>query len=162
MGEVGEIRVRDGVLGDLETIVRHNAALAKESEGLIPTEETLREGVRTLLLDPSKGRYFLAERNGSVVGQCAVTFEWSDWRNGTFLWFQSVYVHPEHRRQGIFRALYRHVEEIARRPGYCGLRLYVHQGNESAIEAYRRLGMVPGGYEVLETPDPLKETRISR
>ena len=37
----------------------------------------------------------VAERDGQVVGQTMITYEWSDWRNGTFWWIQSVYIPPE-------------------------------------------------------------------
>ena len=152
--------IREGSLQDLETIVAFNAALAEETEGLMPDRSTLREGVRALLEDSAKGRYYLAEVDGSVVGQLAVTFEWSDWRNGMFLWLQSVYIADDHRRRGVFTSLYRHVEQLASRPGYCGIRLYVHDENEAARTTYLRRGMVSSGYEVLETPDALKDDAV--
>ena len=93
---------------------------------------------------------------GEVAGQLMITYEWSDWRNGMFIWIQSVYVRAENRRKGVFKALYDHVIELASSPGYCGVRLYVHDGNTSARETYLRLGMVEPGYTVLETPDELK------
>ncbi len=80
-----------------------------------------------------------------------VTFEWSDWRNADFWWIQSVYVHPDFRSAGIFKALYRHVEALALEAGACGLRLYVERDNARAQEVYRRLGMVDSGYAVYET-----------
>ncbi len=45
-----------------------------------------------MLSDPHKGRYFVAEAAGQVVGQLGITLEWSDWRNGNYWWVQSVYV----------------------------------------------------------------------
>ena len=112
---------------------------------------TLAAGVTAALHDPHKGPYFLAERDGAAVGQMAVTFEWSDWRNGWFWWIQSVYVRPEARRQGVFRALFEHVQEAARAdPGVIGLRLYVLAENRRAQETYLRCGMEETGYFVLE------------
>lgn len=159
MNDAGPVRVRDAGPADLDRIVAFNRALAVESEGITPDEATLREGAGSLLADPSKGRYYIAEIGGRPVGQCLTTYEWSDWRCGMYLWLQSVYVEPRHRRRGVFRTLYSHVREIASGPGHCGIRLYVHRENRAAREVYRRMGMVPGGYEVLETPDPLKEGR---
>jgi len=80
-----------------------------------------------------------------------VTFEWSDWRNGNFWWIQSVYVHPEYRSRGVFSALYRHVEALARESGACGMRLYVEDHNSTAQQVYRRLGMDDARYRVFET-----------
>jgi GNAT superfamily N-acetyltransferase len=152
------ITIRDATIDDLEFITRCNIDLALESENIRLDPDTVSRGVRALLEDPSKGRYFMAERGGVVIGQLATTFEWSDWRNGTFLWIQSVFIEPEHRKRGIFRALYRHVEELSRAPGMCGIRLYVHQHNDGAAATYKRLGMVSPGYSVLETPDRLRAT----
>jgi len=136
---------------DLEPIARFNAALAQETEGVRLDPELLRQGVLAVLKDPQKGFYLLAEEGGEIVGQVMITFEWSDWRNGVFYWIQSVYVAPDRRRQGIFRALYRRVEAMAReRPGVCGLRLYVDRANTKAQQTYRSLGMSGANYDVME------------
>jgi GNAT superfamily N-acetyltransferase len=152
-----EVTIRDASMDDHAFLVRFNIDLALESENIHLDPETVSAGTRALLEDPSKGRYFVAERDGAIIGQVATTFEWSDWRNGMFLWIQSVFVVPEHRKSGAFRALYRHVEELSRAPGMCGIRLYVHEHNDDASATYKRLGMVPPGYSVLETPDRLRE-----
>jgi ribosomal protein S18 acetylase RimI-like enzyme len=79
------------------------------------------------------------------------TFEWSDWRNGDIWWLQSVYVSPEYRRRGVFRALFDHLRRKAEAdPGVVGLRLYVEEQNSRAHATYERLGLKPGGYFVLE------------
>jgi GNAT superfamily N-acetyltransferase len=155
--EMTEVTVRDATMEDLSSVVQFNIDLALESENIRLDFETVSSGVRALLEDPSKGRYFMAERHGVVVGQLATTFEWSDWRNGMFLWIQSVFVLPGHRKTGVFRALFRHVEELSRGPGMCGLRLYVHEHNDGAAATYQRLGMVAPGYSVLETRDRLRD-----
>ena len=151
------ILIRDAVKSDRDIIVSFNQGLAKETEGVELDPAVLGPGVDAVLRDPSKGRYYLATDDHRVVGQLMTTFEWSDWRNGMFLWIQSVYVAPSHRKQGVFSLLYRHVEALGRRPGYCGVRLYVYRENEAARAIYDRLGMVDHGYDVLETPDRLRD-----
>lgn len=147
----GEITIRQAGAGDLDTIVAFNRSLALETEGLELDAAVLRTGVRKLLVNTDLGPYFLAERGDGVVGQCMVTTEWSDWRNGWLWWFQSVYVHRDHRRSGVFRALFRHVETLAAGQGdVCGLRLYVENANQRAMETYADLGMSPAGYIVYE------------
>jgi ribosomal protein S18 acetylase RimI-like enzyme len=80
-----------------------------------------------------------------------ITSEWSDWRDGLFWWIQSVYVTPEQRGQGIYRALYAEVLALARAErGICGLRLYVEKDNQSAQKVYRSLSMEDTGYLVFE------------
>jgi ribosomal protein S18 acetylase RimI-like enzyme len=84
-----------------------------------------------------------------------VTREWSDWRDAAFWWIQSVYVAPEDRRSGVFRTLYEHVLDEARRtPGVCGLRLYVERENSAAQAAYAALGMRRTAYHLYETEFP--------
>ena len=66
-------------------------------------------------------------------------------------WIQSVYVDEAFRRRGVFSALYRHVESLARSTeGVCGLRLYVDNDNDRAQATYDRLGMRQTGYRVME------------
>ena len=93
----------------------------------------------------------MAERDGQVLGQLMTTFEWSDWRNGLFLWIQSVYVMPGHRGDGVFRALFDHLAAVAREDArICGIRLYVDRSNEKAQSVYGRLGMHRSNYGVME------------
>ncbi|CAK0784478.1 hypothetical protein CVIRNUC_007682 [Coccomyxa viridis] len=70
-----------------------------------------------------------------------ITYEWSDWRNGQLWWIQSVYVHPEYRRRGHYRALYQHVQQQARQEEAAGIRLYVDTHNKNAQETYKAMGM---------------------
>jgi ribosomal protein S18 acetylase RimI-like enzyme len=115
--------------------------------------------VEAVVRDPAKGIYFVAAAGGAVIGQLMITYEWSDWRNGTFWWIQSVYVRPDVRHQGVFRALYRHVRDLARsRDGVCGIRLYVEQDNARAQKTYRALGMRETPYRILEEDFVLTRT----
>jgi GNAT superfamily N-acetyltransferase len=107
--------------------------------------------VKAGLADPDKCRYFLAEDAGAVVGQMAVTREWSDWRNGWFWWIQSVYVRADARRRGVFRTLFDHVRQAASSdPEVIGLRLYVDRDNHAAQQTYLRLGLIETGYLIRE------------
>jgi GNAT superfamily N-acetyltransferase len=80
-----------------------------------------------------------------------VTFEWSDWRNGWFWWIQSVYVREDQRGKGVWSKLYRHLVDRAIADGQViGMRLYVERANEKAKSAYSKLGMIDGGYDIME------------
>jgi GNAT superfamily N-acetyltransferase len=122
-----------------------------ETEQLELDQTTVRCGVAALLADRGKGTYFVAEIDGVVAGQLLITYEWSDWRNAVFWWVQSVYVAPEFRQGGVFRALFAHVQDLARsQPDVCGLRLYVEHQNHKAQDAYKRLGMERTHYQLFE------------
>ena len=80
-----------------------------------------------------------------------ITYEWSDWRNGTFWWIQSVYVTQEGRGKGVFKSLYEYILSLARsRTDVCGLRLYVEENNTRARQTYERLGMKESHYRMYE------------
>jgi len=143
--------IRPATTDDAEFLAAGNAAMALETEHKRLDREIVGAGVRAALADPAKGRYFVAERDGRPVGQLMLTYEWSDWRNGMFWWIQSVYVLPEARRSGVFRALFRHVEQLAGRdPGVCGIRLYVERENSRAQATYRHCGLHDAEYVVME------------
>lgn len=145
------VDIRRAERADLETIIEFNQRLAVESEGVRLDSERLRAGVTAQLNDSSRGFYLVAEADGRVVGQLALTFEWSDWRNSTFWWLQNVYVAPEHRRRGVFKALYARMIELAGQQGVCGVRLYVEHNNHVAQAVYRELGLSPAVYGMYET-----------
>jgi ribosomal protein S18 acetylase RimI-like enzyme len=144
--------VRQATPADLAVVVEFNRLLALESERRALDPAALGAGVRATLADAQAwGRYFLAEEEGAVLGQLGVTYEWSDWRNGWVWWLQGVYVRPEARRRGVFRALYEHACRAARAsPDVVGLRLYVDEDNRAAQRTYERLGMARTGYLIFE------------
>jgi ribosomal protein S18 acetylase RimI-like enzyme len=146
-----EITVRVATLEDAEFLVRGNASMALETEGLSLDVDRLRDGVHALFEKPDRGIYYVAEIGGRRAGQMMITYEWSDWRNGDFWWIQSVWVEPEFRGRGVFTSLYRFVESLARsNPGVAGLRLYVEHENERAQATYARVGMKRTVYEMFE------------
>ena len=146
-----EIRVRRASAEDLDTIADFNEAMAWETEGKVLDREVLRSGVSAVLEGRGKGNYYLAEVSGQVVGQLAITTEWSDWRNGFFWWIQSVYAHPDHRRRGIYRSLHNHVVAEAVSEGNVrGIKLYVDRENRRAHGVYASLGMAHSHYDLWE------------
>ena len=149
------ILVRPANPTDLKVLVEFNSAMALETEGKDLDPDALRAGVAAVLEDGLKGFYlvaeFRAECRGNPVGQLLVTNEWSDWRNAYFWWIQSVYVRPEHRRRGVYRALDQQVRVQAKLRGdVCGVRLYVDRRNRGAQKVYSSLGMVPSQYDMYE------------
>jgi len=143
--------VRDAGMEDAGWIVEFNARMAEETEGKGLDRGVLEAGVRAGLTRPELARYFVAEVDTEVVGTTLITYELTDWRNGVLWWLQSVYVRPEYRGRGVFGAIYRHIERLAREdPEARGIRLYVRDDNEAAMRRYEALGMRPAGYRVYE------------
>jgi len=136
---------------DSASVVEFQRAMAWETEQLQLHEPTVVKGVAAVFADSAKGIYYVAELNGKVVGSLLTTFEWSDWRNGTVLWIQSVYVRPEFRKRSIFSHLYKHIQELVdTNPDLRGIRLYADKTNTSAHGVYEHLGMTAEHYQMFE------------
>jgi ribosomal protein S18 acetylase RimI-like enzyme len=125
--------------------------MAQETEERQLDPETIQSGVSGVIQNHAHGFYLIAERDQVAVGSLLITFEWSDWRNGTLWWIQSVYVKPEHRRTGVFKALYDAVIARARAAkSVRGIRLYVEQENLDAQSVYQKLSMQKTPYQMFE------------
>ena len=149
-----DIQIRSAEPTDWAAIAEYNCRLAAETEDKELDRAVISEGVRKVLGDVHKGRYFVAEAGGRIIGTTMITYEWSDWRDGWIWWIQSVYVHPDFRGQGVFSRLYRHIEALAEASGDIrAIRLYVLTSNERARATYHKLGMAETGYTVLEAGD---------
>ncbi|SHF72725.1 Ribosomal protein S18 acetylase RimI [Mariniphaga anaerophila] len=143
--------IREAKPEDLEYILDFQLKMASETENIELDRATVKSGVQAVLEDQRKGQYYVAEIGGQVVGSLLTTFEWSDWRNGTVLWIQSVYVLPGHRRKGVYSKLYEYVQKkVLDNSALKGIRLYADKSNEKAQNVYRRLGMNPDHYTTFE------------
>lgn len=145
------MNIRKALNKDIDVIARYNYNLAYETENKILNMNILTKGVEAIIKDENKGIYHVCEINGEVVGQIMYTFEWSDWRNGTFLWIQSVYVNKEFRGMGVFKSLYKFIRDIADNDNnICGIRLYVEKENTIAKKTYKNIGMKECNYYIYE------------
>lgn len=136
---------------DTETLVQFQLAMAQESEGTQLDYVTVREGVKNAIEDENKAIYLIARNeDNEAIGSLMLTTEWSDWNNARYYWIQSVYVHPEFRRQGVFRELFEFARVIAENDNAGALRLYVDKENIVAQKVYQSLGMHDSHYLMYE------------
>jgi GNAT superfamily N-acetyltransferase len=142
--------IRKAVPADAPMIIGFQQKMAWETENITLAAEKVANGVNAVFLDRTKGDYYVAEADGKIVASLLITYEWSDWRNCNVWWFQSVYVLPEYRRQGIFRKMYNLIRQKAEEHGAAGLRLYVETGNTRARKTYESLGMNGEHYSFYE------------
>jgi len=112
---------------------------------------TVLKGVEAVLKKEGLGIYYVATVEDELVGSLLTTYEWSDWRNGTVLWIQSVYVDSRYRKLGIYASLYSYIKTLVDADETLkGIRLYVDESNTAAQEVYTRLGMNGEHYRVFE------------
>jgi ribosomal protein S18 acetylase RimI-like enzyme len=136
---------------DAKDISQNNIKMAKETENLNLTSHVALQAVMNLINNPSKGFYLVAKKNNEIIGQLMITYEWSDWRNKTIWWIQSVFVNPFFRNQGVFVELYNHIIQLAKNQDIELLRLYVHNQNDTAISVYESIGMKQKPYTIYES-----------
>lgn len=145
------LEVRPGQKADVKTIVDFQIWMAEETEDFGLDRPTVEKGVQAVFDDSTKGAYWVALLEGKVVGCLLTVPEWSDWRNGTVLWIHSVYVLPEARRNGVFRAMYEALRtRVESSDDLRGLRLYVEHENEVAQNTYEEMGMDGSHYKMFE------------
>jgi GNAT superfamily N-acetyltransferase len=149
------IQVRPARGNDRDLMADWALAMAMETEAKPLSLDTVTRGIQAGLDDPARARYFIAEIAGEPAGTLMVTTEWSDWRDGWWWWIQSVYVAPDYRRLGVFRALFDYVRAQATADADArGLRLYVERENASAQRTYEFVGMRDAGYRMYELELP--------
>jgi len=146
-----QLNIRTATIEDAPILIDFQRKMAFDTEGLVLHEETLRNGVEALINDRTKGQYYVATEDRDIVGCLLTTPEWSEWRNGTVLWIQSVYVREEYRNRGVFRSLYSFIKsKVEKDNSLMGIRLYVDKSNISAQEVYTKLGMNGQHYQLFE------------
>ena len=145
-----DLKIARGDASDIDAIVRFQVDMAMESEGTMLDMDRLTLGVTSAINDEQKGTYLVARTNGTPIGSLMVTREWSDWNNMWYWWIQSVYVMPEYRNRGVYRAMYTTLKDMAKESGVSQVRLYADRTNHSAQQVYRRLGMTESHYLMFE------------
>ena len=131
-------------------IARFQVDMAMESEGYALDYKRTLKGVEAVLQDEDKGRYVLAVIDGKPIASLMLTREWSDWNCCWYLWIQSVYVSPDYRKNGIYKAMYEEVMRLAKSEGISQVRLYVDKDNKKAQTVYQKVGMSECHYLMYE------------
>ena len=143
--------IRQATHVDIPSIIDFQLKMALETENLTLDMTTLTNGVNQLFNDHSKGKYYVAEQNNQVIGCLMTTYEWSDWRCGTVLWIQSVYIESSYRGKGVYKKLYDYIQQlVATDSDLRGIRLYVDKTNKAAQSVYQKLGMNGEHYQLFE------------
>ncbi|MBS1949374.1 MAG: Acetyltransferase, GNAT family [Cytophagales bacterium] len=147
--------IREATEKDIPDLIDFQLKMALETENITLEISSLTLGVHRVFKDSTKGRYYVAEEKNETLGCLMTTYEWSDWRNGTVLWIQSVYVAKDHRGKGVFKKMYEHIQHLVNEvPDFKGIRLYVDKTNRSAQLTYEKTGMNGEHYTIYEWMKP--------
>ena len=112
--------------------------MCRETEGRELSRPTVENGVLHCIQDSKLGIFYVAylasDSEQKPIGSTMVTYEWSPRYGGLIHWIMSVYVIPDMRQKGVFRALYNHVVDNAKSDEKVKcVRLYVETDNDRAI-----------------------------
>ena len=143
--------IRNARNEEISVIADFQVLMARETEGLQLDKGTILKGIESVFNDPNKGQYYVYLIDNELVGCLLTTPEWSEWRNGTVLWIQSVYVKEPFRGMGVFKELYEHIQAIvSQNSNLVGIRLYVEKENINAQKVYKKMGMNGDHYKLFE------------
>jgi ribosomal protein S18 acetylase RimI-like enzyme len=146
------ITIVEGAARHHEFITEAQILMAFETEKLKLDPETVKLGVGAVLVDSSKGKYYVAKNHSGEPIACMLTLsEWSDWRNKNAIWIHSLYVKPEYRGKGVYKQMFEHLKFMVRSSDQLyALKLYVDKRNQAARDVYSKLGMTSDHYETYE------------
>lgn len=145
------ITVRPATFDDASAIIDFQLNMAMETESLTLDHPTVTRGVHAVFEDSTKGSYYVAVDDKKIIGSLMTTYEWSDWRCGTVIWIQSVFIVKDYRGQGVYKKLYQYIQQLVTpESGYRGIRLYVDKTNLPAQRVYEKMGMNGEHYQVYE------------
>lgn len=145
------MKIREAKNEEAQIIANFQIDMAWETEEFKLSPEVINAGTKAVFEDSSKGKFFVAEIEGEIAGSLLITYEWSDWRNKTIVWIQSVYVRPEFRKMGVFKNLYLYIKKlVSETESYAGIKLYVDKSNVSAQKVYEKMGMNGEHYKLYE------------
>jgi GNAT superfamily N-acetyltransferase len=147
------VHVRRATTADINAVVSLRVALLREHPDhpvygqLHPQVDARARELFASQLRSEGESIFLAELDGQVAGiiRCVEMIGSPLLEPSRYAYVSSAYVRPEHRRNGVLRALVASVERWCEQRGLGQLRLHNVAGSESAEGAWNALG-----FEVVE------------
>lgn len=127
-------RITEAELPVLAPLVAGFRVTLKSYKGIVakPDEAAAAEELREYF--EAGWPVFTARLDGSLCGYLVCRTE------GPCVWVESLYVLPEHRRQGVASALFRRAEAFAAERGEDTVYNYVHPNNDGVIAFLRSMG----------------------
>jgi GNAT superfamily N-acetyltransferase len=125
---------------DIPQLVDLLGILFTQEAELTPDPEKQRRALEIILAAPARARIFVARDADVIVAMAALHFTTSTAEGGKVAWFEDCIVRPEHRRQGVGKALLEHVIAQARAEGALRVMLLTDGDNARAQALYRMSG----------------------
>ena len=143
--------IRDAYNEDILGYVQCYSKIWKSFRGILPKEyveevvneakqPSLKENIRSTIANPDR-ILLVAEEDGEIVGLAQGRVN-----RGGYSWLGFMGVSPDHRRQGVGRALLNDFIEKSRKSGCTKVSLNTAPCLKPAIKLYADTGFIPEGY----------------
>lgn len=122
----------------MDDVARLLIAFRDWLEASTPTEDSVRDSVSRLIVDPATE--FLLAGAPTAAGVCQLRFRHSLWTSSDDCWLEDLFVEDRARGRGVGRALVEAAFERARERGAARIELDTNEGNTTAVALYESLG----------------------
>jgi GNAT superfamily N-acetyltransferase len=132
-------KVREAAAGEVERVLGMYEWLFAPPGSVPPgwDPQRAREAIAAAIADPSSA-VFVAEHRGELLGLCTAYLDMNSVRFGPRCWVEDLAVSPEHRSQGVGKALLDRAKEWARERGGTHLELDSGDARADAHRFYER------------------------
>jgi len=133
------VQIREALPGEVERILGMYEWLFAPPGSVPPRWDPgrAREAIAGAIEDP-EAAVLVAEHRGELLGLCTAYLEMNSVRFGPRCWIEDLAVSPEHRSQGVGKALLDRAKEWARQRGATHLELDSADTREDAHRFYER------------------------
>jgi len=143
VSEPSGIEIREATPADAPALLRMMRALAEQEPGAIEFDEAAAgAALRMFLTEPRLGRMWVLRQQDTAVGYVVLTLGFSFEFRGQDAFIDELYIEPPYRRRGLGRLAMEFAEQRAKELGANAVHLEVDEGNDPAMELYRRIGYV--------------------
>ncbi len=104
------------------------------------TDGEFKDMFSTVIGQPDKIIFLIAESEGKAVGMTTMVFRFSTWQGKTIVTIDDVYVRPEVRHCGVAIALLNYAFTLAKDRGCPRVDLITEIDNYPAQELYKKMG----------------------
>lgn len=137
-----DVTIRDAAPGDEGTVAHFVRRLA-DYEKLLHEAVATDEMFRTALFDqPARLHALIIEKAGAAIGFAVWFYDFSTFLGKPGLYLEDIFVEPEHRGQGIGKAIFRILARRALAEGCARMNWSVLDWNAPSIAFYRSIGAV--------------------
>jgi GNAT superfamily N-acetyltransferase len=124
----------------IASLIRELARFEKAAHEAVATDEQLRAA---MFGEAAHVHCHVAIVGDEVVAMALWFLNYSTWQGTAGIYLEDLFVQPEHRGEGIGRALMRTLARLCVERGYSRLQWWVLDWNTPAIDFYESIGALP-------------------